>query len=87
MSKRFMRLLNIKDEVNKLLVKCYIVTSFISEIDHPILMLHGDPGAAKSTIQELIKTLIDPSSVLTFALPRDVNELVQLMVLLQRRGE
>lgn len=72
---RFIRLLNIKGEDRKLLVKCYIVASFIPEFDKPILMLHGDPGAAKSTLQELIKTLVDPSSVLTFALPRDVNEL------------
>jgi hypothetical protein len=64
---RFMRLLNINGEETKLLVKCYIIASFIPEFDKPILMLHGDPGAAKSTLQELVKTLVDPSSVLTFA--------------------
>ncbi len=74
---QFMKLLNIKGEGSKLLVKYYIVTSFFPEIDHPILMLHGDPGSAKSTIQELIKMLIDPSSVLTFAFPKDISELVQ----------
>jgi hypothetical protein len=73
----FMRLLNVNGEERKLLVKCYIIASFIPEFDRPILMLHGDPGAAKSTLQELIKTLVDPSSVLTFALPSDVSELVQ----------
>jgi hypothetical protein len=40
-------------------------------------MLHGDPGGAKSTLEELVRTLVDPSSVLTFALPRDISELVQ----------
>jgi hypothetical protein len=40
-------------------------------------MLHGDPGAAKSTLEELVRTLVDPSSVLTFALPKDIFELVQ----------
>ena len=40
-------------------------------------MLHGDPGGAKSTLEELVKTLVDPSSVLTFALPKDICELVQ----------
>ena len=74
---RFMKLLNVKDEKIKLLIKCYIVSLFIREIDKPILMLHGDPGAAKTTLEELIKTLVDPSSVLTFALPKDNSELVQ----------
>jgi hypothetical protein len=74
---RFMKLLNIKDEKTKLLIKCYIIALFIPEIDKPILMLHGDAGGAKSTLEELVRTLVDPSSVLTFALPRDISELVQ----------
>jgi hypothetical protein len=40
-------------------------------------MLHGDPGGAKSTLEELINTLVNPSSVLTFALPKDIVELIQ----------
>ena len=74
---RFMNLLNVKGEQTKLLIKCYIIALFIPEIDKPILMLHGDPAGAKSTMEELMKTLVDPSSVLTFALPRDNVELVQ----------
>jgi len=69
--------LNIKDEKTKLLIKCYIIALFIPEIDKPILMLHGDPGGAKSTLEEFVRTLVDPNSVLTFALPRDITELVQ----------
>ena len=67
-----MKLLNVKGEKRKLLVRCYIIALFIPEIDKPILMLHGDPGGAKSTLEELINTLVDPSSVLTFALPKDI---------------
>ncbi|MGC1932636.1 MAG: hypothetical protein WA667_26990 [Candidatus Nitrosopolaris sp.] len=74
---RFLKLLNVKGEKTKLLVKCYIIALLIPEIDKPILMLHGDPGGAKSTLEELVRTLVDPSSVLTFALPRDISELVQ----------
>jgi hypothetical protein len=74
---QFIKLLNIKGEEKKLLLKCYIITSFIPEIDKPILMLHGDPGGAKSTLEELIKKLIDPGAVLTLALPRDIFELIQ----------
>jgi Holliday junction resolvasome RuvABC ATP-dependent DNA helicase subunit len=43
----------------------------------PILMLHGEQGSAKSTLQELIKMLVDPSIIRTLSFPRDINELIQ----------
>jgi hypothetical protein len=74
---KFLDLLNVKDDDNKLLLKCYIVSLFIPVIAKPILMLHGEQGSAKSTLQELIKMLVDPSSIRTLIFPRDINELVQ----------
>ncbi|HEX6294784.1 MAG TPA: hypothetical protein VFZ46_06475 [Nitrososphaeraceae archaeon] len=76
---KFVNLLNIKDNDNKLLLKCYIISLFIPGIAKPILMLHGEQGSAKSTLQELIKMLVDPSIVKTLTFPRDINELVQLL--------
>ncbi|HEX2409386.1 MAG TPA: hypothetical protein VHJ38_19455 [Nitrososphaeraceae archaeon] len=38
---------------------------------------HGEQGSAKSTLQKLIKMLVDPSTVRTLTFPRDINELVQ----------
>jgi hypothetical protein len=74
---KFIRLLNVKDDDNKLLLKCYIISLFIPEIAKPILMLHGEQGSAKTTLQELIKMLVDPSIVKTLTFPRNINELVQ----------
>ncbi len=76
---KFLTLLNLKgeDEDNKLLLKCYIISLFYPEIPKPVLMLHGEQGSAKSTLQELIKMLVDPSSIRTLTFPRDINELVQ----------
>jgi hypothetical protein len=74
---RFFELINVKTEEDKLLLKCYIIASFVPEIPKPVLMLHGEQGAAKSTTQEEIKQLVDPSSVKTLSFPRDINELVQ----------
>ena len=74
---KFIDLLNVKDYHNKLLLKCYIVSLFIPGIAKPILMLHGEQGSAKTTLQELIKMLVDPSIVKTLTFPRDINELVQ----------
>jgi energy-coupling factor transporter ATP-binding protein EcfA2 len=73
----FINLLNIKDDDNKLLLKCYIMALLIPEIPKPILMLHGEQGSAKSTLLELIKMLVDPSIIRTLAFSRDNNELVQ----------
>ena len=66
---------NIKD--NTLLLKCYIISLFIPEIPKPIKLLHGEQGGAKSTFQELIKKLIDPSVTQTLTFPRDSNEFIQ----------
>ena len=74
---KFIGLLNVKDDDNKLLLKCYIISLFIPSISKPILMLHGEQGSAKTTLQELIKMLVDPSIVKTLTFPRDINELVQ----------
>jgi hypothetical protein len=74
---KFIDLLNVKDNDNKLLLKCYIISLFIPGISKPILMLHGEQGSAKTTLQELIKMLVDPSIVKTLTFPRDINELVQ----------
>ena len=40
-------------------------------------MLHGEQGSAKTTLEELIKMLMDPSIVKTFAFPKDINEFIQ----------
>ncbi|HKU50615.1 MAG TPA: hypothetical protein VJP79_11735 [Nitrososphaera sp.] len=74
---RFFELTNIKTDENKLLLKNYIVALFWPDIPKPVLMLHGEQGSAKSTLQELIKDLVDPSSVKSLSFPRDINELVQ----------
>jgi hypothetical protein len=75
---KFMDLTNVKDsEDNKLLFKCYIISLFYAGIIHPALMLYGEKGTAKSTLQELIKMLVDPSSILTLAFSRNIESMVQ----------
>jgi hypothetical protein len=74
---KFMDLLNVKGEDDKLLLECYIVSLFYPDIPKPILMLHGEQGSAKSTLQALIRMLVDPSSIHTLTFPRDINELTQ----------
>jgi hypothetical protein len=74
---RFLHLFNIADLEQKVLLKCYIISLFFPKIPRPALMLHGEQGSAKSTSQELIKMLVDPSTVKTLSFPRDSVELIQ----------
>jgi hypothetical protein len=73
-----MDLTNVKEsEDNKLLFKVYIVSLFYPEIQHPALMLYGEKGTAKSTLQELIKMLVDPSLIKTLAFSRNIESMIQ----------
>jgi Bifunctional DNA primase/polymerase, N-terminal len=81
---RFVKLLlrknlhNEEDRKNiELLVKCYIVSLFIPEIQGVILMPHGGQGSAKTSLTQFIKRLIDPSAIETLSFPHDKNELIQ----------
>lgn len=75
---RFIDLTNVKDsEDNNLLFKVYIVSLFYPEIQHPALMLYGEKGTAKSTLQELVKMLADPSLIKTLAFSRNIESMVQ----------
>lgn len=66
------------DEDDKHLLKVYIVSCFIPDINHPVLSLYGEGGSAKSTIHSIIKDLIDPSELKLGGLPTD-KDLVQTL--------
>lgn len=59
----FLELLNIPNEQDRILLKCFIVTSFIPGIAHPILAIFGQQGSAKSTLMKLLVRLIDPAAI------------------------
>ena len=61
----------------QILLKCYIVCAFIAGFPKSAPMPNGTQGAAKTTLMEFKKMLIDPCIAKTFSFPRDVNELNQ----------
>ncbi|HET7285043.1 MAG TPA: hypothetical protein VFI70_10190 [Nitrososphaeraceae archaeon] len=75
---RFINLINVKTEDSKLLLKCYIIALLFPDIPKAILMLHGEPNSAKTTLLELIKMLIDPCSTRTLTCRNENDELAQL---------
>jgi hypothetical protein len=68
---------DLKSDGDKLLFRVYLVSLFIPDIPHVILVLYGDQGSAKTTLFKLIKSLVDPSKtdVLTFS--KNTQEMVQ----------
>jgi hypothetical protein len=48
-----------------------------AETQHPALVLYGEKATAKSTLQELIKMLVDPSVIRTLAFSRNIEGMIQ----------
>ncbi len=66
-----------KLEEYQILLKCYIVCAFIAGFPKSVPMPNGTQGAAKTTLMEFVKMLIDPCIAKTFSFPRDIYELNQ----------
>ena len=73
---KLMTYANVKQS-DQLLFMVYIGTLLIPDIPHAVLILHGPQGSTKTTLQTLVKNLIDPSSIGIGTLPRDERELIQ----------
>lgn len=61
----------------KLLLLVYIVSCFIPDIPHPVLMMFGPQGSGKSMSMEFIRSLIDPSQTPRLKLPKSDREIIQ----------
>jgi DNA polymerase I-like protein with 3'-5' exonuclease and polymerase domains len=62
-----------------LLVQVYLVTCLIPDLPHPILVISGQKGAAKSTFSRVLRRLVDPAHEELLSLPNDPNELALLL--------
>lgn len=68
---------NLRDSSSGLLLLVYLVSCFLPDIPHPILVLHGPQGSAKTTLFKMLGRLVDPSLADVLSFPRDGVELVQ----------
>lgn len=59
----------------KKLFLCWLVACFVPDIPHPMPIIYGQKGAAKSTTCELLKKIIDPSVMDTLSLCKDDKSL------------
>jgi hypothetical protein len=70
------RCTNIRDPKDQLLFKAYLITLFIPDIAHPILLLKGVKGAAKSILETEVKQIIDPSQIELLILNNNLKDFV-----------
>jgi hypothetical protein len=69
------RFLNVKDEDDwKLVIGCLLMM-FRPTGPYPVLGLHGEQGAAKSTAMRVLRRLIDPRNTMDRSAPRDERDL------------
>jgi hypothetical protein len=75
---QFMNLLNVKKE-DRLILKCYIVATFIPNLEKAVLMVHGEQGTAKSMLEALLVMLISPTLMKTVTPQTKLDQFVQLL--------
>jgi len=67
---------NIKSEKDMNLMLVYLVSCFVPQIAHPILISVGSQGASKTTSNVLIKKIVDPALADIVSLPREKRDLI-----------
>ncbi len=72
-----LRFTNLADSKQEVLFLVTLVSYLKPEIPHPVTIVHGPQGAAKTTMQRIMGRLVDPSRTETLALPTDKNEFIQ----------
>lgn len=79
--KLFLNHVNVNDseeaQGNCLALICTMISYLIPTIPHPVMVVFGPQGAAKSYLHKLIRRIIDPSSIELLKLPHDVKEIIQ----------
>lgn len=55
---------------------CWLISCFVPDIPHAMIIIYGEKGSAKSTACSLLKQLIDPSILDTLTIPKDMRSLI-----------
>lgn len=81
LSKRYLRDIldktTIKYRHQKLIAEVYVISLFISNISHPIILAIGPPGSGKTVLLRTIKLIVDPRNEiesLVQRLPREARD-------------
>jgi hypothetical protein len=68
---------NVSNDVDWRIVVAWLVAALRPCGPYPVLTLHGEQGAAKSTLARLLRALVDPNQAPLRAEPRGVRDLME----------
>jgi hypothetical protein len=69
------RFLNLADSSDQMLMYAWVFDTLRPGGNHPMLVLHGVQGSAKTTTAKILKSLVDPTSQFLRPLPTEEKEL------------
>lgn len=69
----------VESEGEQILLASFIVSSFVYEINHPLLVLSGSAGSAKSSTMEIIARIVDPHSKNRLTMNPDRKSMVSIL--------
>ena len=72
--------LNVEDRDHKVLLLVWLCSALLSHFPRCLLMLQGDPGAAKTTAARIMRSLVDPSALNGIPVPAKDCELAQVLM-------
>ena len=74
---KFINILNLPDDPSTLLLfKVHLISLFIPEIPHPIILLNGNTGSGKTHIQKYVKRIVDPDNLEKLSIPKEEKDFV-----------
>ena len=74
-----LKYINLPDKNQQLLFLVYLVSCFIPDFPHPILVIFGPQGSSKTTLSKLLRLIVDPSFIEVASMPTSQKELVQAL--------
>ncbi|HPR53299.1 MAG TPA: hypothetical protein PLU81_16015 [Deltaproteobacteria bacterium] len=73
------KIINIRDERTRLLFKAWLLAALMPNIPHPVMVLYGPQGSAKTSAFRTMKAVLDPGIKKTDTAPRTPPDLVKLL--------
>jgi len=76
---KFLKYINVVNPEHKLLLLVFLVSCFIPDFPHVMLVVFGAQGASKSTLSRLARLVVDPSLIEVASFPNGQKELIQAL--------
>lgn len=77
--KLFLNYINVANPEHQLLLLVFLVSCFIPDFPHVMLVVFGAQGSSKSTLSKLARSIIDPSLIDVASFPHSQRELIQAL--------